>query len=66
MYNKSFQKTITLAGRQPSLIEAMIKVFQSFQGQGHTVNNYGTIWKVLSQEIHMCNMKALLLLERKL
>ena len=43
------------------------KVFQKkvkLQGQGHEVKNYGTMWKVLSQEIFMCNMKALSLLVR--
>ena len=43
-------------------IEAMVKVFQKnikLQGQGHDVKNYGTMWKVLSQGIHMCNIKAL-------
>ena len=29
------------------------------QGQGHTVINYGINQKVLTQGIHMCNMKAL-------
>ena len=32
--------------------------------RGH--KNYGTMWKVLTQAIHMCNMKALSLLVRKL
>ena len=48
---------------------AKVKIFQKWvklQGQGHEVKNYGTIWKVLSQGIHMCNMKALSLLVRKL
>ena len=47
----------------------MVKVFQKFvklQGQGHKVKNYGSMQKVLSQAIHMCNMKALSLLVRKL
>ena len=46
-----------------------LKLFQKkvkLQGQGHKVKNYGTIWKVLIQGIHMCNMKALSLLVRKL
>ena len=34
----------------------------SKEGQGHKVNNYGTIRKVLTLGIHMCNMKALSLL----
>ena len=41
---------------------AKVKVFQklvNFQGQGHEIKNYGTMWKVFSQGIHMCNMKAL-------
>ena len=45
------------------------KVFQKkvkLQGQGHEVKNYGTMLKILSQEIHMCNMEALSLLVRKL
>ena len=50
-------------------VVAMVKVFQKkvkLQGQGHEVKTYCTMWKVLSQEIHMCNMKALSLLVRKL
>ena len=46
-----------------------VKVFQKkvkLQGQGHKVKNYGTMWKVLLQGIHMSNMKALSLLVRKL
>ena len=41
-------------------------------GQGQTSRsrsqgqNYGTMWKVLSQGIHVCNIKALSLLVRKL
>ena len=45
-----------------------VKVFKEWvklQGQGHEVKNYSTMWKDLSQEIHMCNMKALSLLVRK-
>ena len=48
---------------------AMVKGFQEYiklQGKGHEVNNYGTMWKVLSQGIHMCNKKALSLLVWKL
>ena len=40
---------------------AKVKVFQKLvklQGQGHEVKNYGTMWKVLSQGIHMCNIKS--------
>ena len=50
-------------------VMAKSKVFQKkvkLQGQGHEVKNYGTMWKALSQEIHMCNMKSLSLLIRKL
>ena len=46
-----------------------IKVFQKqvkLWGQGHKVKKYGTMWTVLSQAIHMCNMQALSLLARKL
>ena len=46
-----------------------VKVCQKkvkLQGQSHEVKNNGTMWKVLSQGIHMCNMKALSLLVRKL
>ena len=46
-----------------------VKVFQKevkLQGQGHEVKNYGTKQKALSQTTHMCNMKALSLLVRKL
>ena len=49
-------------------VMAKVKVFQKLvklQGQGHEVKYYGTMWKVLSQGIHMCNMKALSLLVRK-
>ena len=49
-------------------VMAKVKVFQKkvkLQGQGHEVKNYGTMWKVLSQGIHMCNMKALSLLVRR-
>ena len=48
---------------------AKVKVFRKYaklQGQGHEVKNYGTMWEVLSQGIHMCNMKGLSLLIRKL
>ena len=48
---------------------AKVKVVQKsvkLQGQGHEVKNYGPMWKVLSQGIHMCNMKALSLQLRKL
>ena len=41
---------------------AKVIVFQKYvklEGQGHKVKNYGTLLKVLSQVIHMCNMKAL-------
>ena len=47
---------------------AKVKVFQNevkLQGQ-FQVKIYGTMWKVLSQDIHMCNMKALSLLVKKL
>ena len=48
---------------------AKVKVFQKLvilQGLGHEVKNNSTMWKVLSQGIHMRNMKALSLLLRKL
>ena len=48
---------------------AKVKVFQKkvkLQGQGHEVKNYGTMWKVLSQGIHMCNIKTVSLMVRKL
>ena len=57
------------ARRAATIIAAEVKVFQKYvkhQGQGHEVKNYGTVWKVLSQVIHMCNMKDLPLLVRKL
>ena len=41
-------------------VMAKVKVFQKWvklQGQCHEVINYGTMWKVLSQGIHMCNMR---------
>ena len=41
---------------------AKVKVFYKYvkrQGQGHKVKNFGTHGKVLSQGIHMWNMKAL-------
>ena len=50
-------------------VMANVKVFQKYvklQGQGHKVKIYGSMWKVLSQGIHMCNMKALPLLVWKL
>ena len=37
------------------VVEQSVKL----QGQGHSVKNYGMMWKVLSQEIHMWNMKVL-------
>ena len=46
-------------------VMAQVKVFQKkvkLQGQGHKVKKYGAMRKVLSQGIHMCYMKALLLL----
>ena len=49
-------------------IMAKVKDFQNWvklQGQGHEIKNYGIIEKVLSQGIHMCNMKALSVLVRK-
>ena len=42
-------------------VMAKVKVFKKdvkLQGQDHEVKNYGIMWKVLSQGIHMCNMKA--------
>ena len=36
------------------------------EGQGHKVKYYGTMWKVLSQWIHIFNMKSLSLLVWKL
>ena len=49
-------------------IEAMVKVFKVGQTSRSRsqVKNYGTMWKFLSQGIHMCNMKAISLLVRKL
>ena len=50
-------------------VMAKVKVFQKYvklQGQGQEVKNYGTMWKVLSQEIHVCNLEALSLPVRKL
>ena len=50
-------------------IAANVKVFQKYvkvQDQGHMVKNSGTMWKVLSQGIHMWNMKALPLIVFKL
>ena len=44
-------------------VMAKVKVFQK---KGHKVKNYSTIRKVLSQGIHMCNMKALSLMAKKL
>ena len=38
---------------------AKVKAFQKYvklQGQGQQVKNYGTMWKVLSQGIHMCKL----------
>ena len=46
-----------------------VKFFQKqvkSQGQGHTVKLFGMDRKVLPQEIHTCNMKALSLLVQKL
>ena len=50
-------------------VMAKVKVFKKqvkLQSQGHKVKNYDTMLKVLSQGIHMCNMKALSFLVRKL
>ena len=50
-------------------VMSKVNAFQKevkLQGQGHEVKIYCTMWKVLSQEIHMCNMKAQSLLVRKL
>ena len=50
-------------------VMAKFKFFQKqvkSQGQGHEVKNFGIDRKVLSQEIHMWNMKALSLLVQKL
>ena len=41
-----------------------VKVFKS--RSNFKVKNYGIMWKVLSQGIHMCKMKALTFLVRKL
>ena len=46
-----------------------VKVFEKYvklQGQGHQVKNYGMMWKVLSQAMYMCIVKALALLIWKL
>ena len=48
---------------------AKVKDFQKkvkLQIQGHKVKIHGSMWKVLSQAIRMCDMKALSLLVRKL
>ena len=58
-----------LPGSNHHLTAAKVKVFHKWvklQGQGHKVKNYGTMWKVLSQGIHMCNMKVLSFLVWKL
>ena len=48
---------------------AKVKFFQKYvksQGQGHKVKLFGMDRKVLPQEIHTCNMKALSFLIQKL
>ena len=53
LHNKSSQTTML------ALQHTSLKVFQKkvkLQGQGHMVNNSGTMGKVLSQGLHMCNM----------
>ena len=45
--------------------KANIKCPLAILWRGHK-KNYGTMWKVLSQGVHMCNIKALFLLVRKL
>ena len=58
--NKSCQKMKMLAGPQPSLNSSHQWTFsKAGQTSRSQVQHYGTLWKVLSQEIHMCNMKAL-------
>ena len=52
-----------------SEVIAKVKFFQKkvkSQGQGHKVKIFGTDRKVFSQGIHICNMKALSQLVKKL
>ena len=56
---------MTLAGRQTSLKrKPRLKSFKS--RSNFKVKNYCTMWKILSQTIQICNMKALALLIRTL
>ena len=43
-----------------------LKIFKSRSNFKVKVKHYSTLWKVLSQAKHMCNMKSLSLLVRKL
>ena len=52
-----------------SKVVAKVKFFQKkvkSQGQGHKVKNFGIDRKVMSQGIHLCNIKALSLSVQKL
>ena len=52
-----------------SKVMAKVKFYQRLvksQGQGHEVKNFGIDRKVLSQGIHLCNIKALSLFVKKL
>ena len=60
-----YESPITSALKVMAKVKVFSKVGQT-SSQGHKVKNYGTMRKVLSQGIHMCNMKALSLLVRKL
>ena len=52
-----------------SKVTMKVKVFKMYvkgHGLGHTVKKFGTDGKVLSQGVHMCNMKAISLTVQKL
>ena len=55
-------KTTTLAGSQPSQNSSQgLSFAKVVQVQGHKVKSNGATWKVLSQGIHTCNMKGLII-----
>ena len=60
-YNVQYESPITSGKKVMTKVNLKVTI----KGPGDKVNNHSTMWKVLWQGIHMCNIKALSLLVRK-
>ena len=60
-----YESPITSDKKVMAKVQVFLKVGQTLMSKSRG-QNYGTMWKVLSQGIQMCNMKVLSLLVRKL